>query len=86
MAQQLTDHAPIKEILGEPHKSRLRSRRPFVIEAARLASLNQTEQNMWAQSWSEGVPPGHDLVTNPTCPQPGLSRPRREPPDHKLHC
>ena len=43
-AQQLTDRAPIKEILREPPKSRLRSRRPFVIEAARLASLNQTEE------------------------------------------
>ena len=32
--QQLTDRVPIKEILHEPHKSRHRSRRPFVIEAA----------------------------------------------------
>ena len=46
-AQQLTDRFPIKEILREPPKSRLRSRQPFVIEAARLASLNQTEQETW---------------------------------------
>ena len=48
--------------------SRLRSRRHFVAEAERLASLNQTEQETWEQSWIEGVPPGHDVVTNPTCP------------------
>ena len=42
-AQQLTDRVPIKEILCEPPKSRLRSRRPFVTEAARLASLNGSE-------------------------------------------
>ena len=72
-AQQLTDRVPIKEILREPPKSRLRSHRPFVIEAARLANLNQTEQETWEQSSSEGVPPGHDLVTNPTCPQPGFT-------------
>ena len=45
--QQLTDHAPNKEILREPPKSRLGSRRPFVIEGARIASLNQTEQDIW---------------------------------------
>ena len=50
-AQQLTDGVPIKEILREPPKSRLRYRRPFVAEAARLASLNQTEQQTWEQSW-----------------------------------
>ena len=33
-AQQLSDRVPIKEILREPPMSRLRSRRPFVIEAA----------------------------------------------------
>ena len=33
-AQQLPDRVPIKEILREPPKSRLRSRRPFVAEAA----------------------------------------------------
>ncbi len=33
--QQLMDYVPIKEILCEPPKSGLRSRRPFVIEAAR---------------------------------------------------
>ena len=54
-AQQLTDRVPIKEILCEPPKSRLRSRRPFVAEAVRLASLNQTEQQTWEQSWIEGV-------------------------------
>ena len=43
-AQQLRDGVPIKEILREPPYSRIRSRRPFVIEAARLANLNQTEQ------------------------------------------
>ncbi len=43
-AQQLTDRVPIKEILREAPKSRLRSRRLFLLEAARLASLNQTEQ------------------------------------------
>ena len=58
--------------------SRLRSRRPFVAEAARLASLTQTEQQTWEQSWIEGVPPGHDVVTNPTCPQPGFTLPRRQ--------
>ena len=57
---QLTDCVPIKEILREPTMSRLRSRRPFEAEAARLASLNQTEQQTWEQSWIEGVPPGHD--------------------------
>ena len=77
-AQQLTDCVPIKEILREPTMSRLRSRRPFVAEAARLASLNQTEQETWEQSWIEGVPPGHDVVTNPTCPQPGFTLPRRQ--------
>ena len=49
-AQQLTDRVPIKEILRDPPKARLRSRRPFVAEAARLASLNQTEQQTWEQS------------------------------------
>ena len=58
--------------------SRLRSRRPFVAEAARLASLTQTEQQTWEQSWIEGVPPGHDVVTNPKCPQPGFTLPRRQ--------
>ena len=77
-AQQLTDRVPIKEILREPPDSRLRSRRPFVAEAARLASRNQTEQQAWEQSWIEGVPPGHDVVTNPTCPQPGFTLPRRQ--------
>ena len=48
-AQQLTDRVPIKEILREPPKSRLISRRPLVIEAARLANLNQTEQETWEQ-------------------------------------
>ena len=76
-AQQLTDRVPIKEILREPPMSRLRSRRPFVAEAARLANLNQTEQDTWKQSWIQGVPPGHDLVTDPTCPQPGFTLPRR---------
>ena len=77
-AQQLTDRVPIKEILREQPMSRLKSRRPFVIEAARLANLNQTEQETWEQSWIQGVPPGHDLVTDPTCPQPGFTLPRRQ--------
>ena len=77
-AQQLTDRVPIKEIPREPPKSRLRSRRPFVIEAEWIASLNQTGQDIWEQSWIEGVPPGHDLVTNPTCPHPGFTLPRRQ--------
>ena len=77
-AQQLTDCVPIKDILPEPTMSRLRSRRPFVAEAVRLASLNQTEQQTWEQSWTEGVPTGHDVVTNPTCPQPGFTLPRRQ--------
>ena len=77
-AQQLMDRVPIKEIIREPPKSRLRSRRPFVIEAARLANLNQTEQDTWEQSWIQGVPPGHDTVTNPTCPQPVFTLPRRQ--------
>ena len=77
-AQQLTDRVPIKEILHEPPKSRLRSRRPFVTEAARHANLNQTEQDTCEQSWIEGVSPRHDVVTNPTCPQPGFTLPRRQ--------
>ena len=78
-AQQLMDCVPIKEIIREPTMSRLRSRRPFVAEAVRLASLNQTEQEIWEQSWIEAwVPPGHDVVTNPTCPQPGFTLPRRQ--------
>ena len=77
-AQQLTDRVPMKEILREPPKSRLKSRRPFVTEAAGLASLNQTEQETWEQSWIEGVPPGHYVMTNPTCPQPGFTLPRRQ--------
>ena len=77
-AHQLTDRVPIKEILREPPMSRLKSRRLLVIEAARLANLNKTEQETWVQSWSQGVPPGHDLVTNPTCPQPGFTLPRRQ--------
>ena len=77
-AQQLTDCVPIKEILREPTMSRLRSRRPFVAKAARLASLTKTEQQTWEQSWTEGVPTGHDVVTNQTCPQPGFTLPRRE--------
>ena len=64
--------------IREPPKSRLRSRRPFVIDYARLASLNQPVQDMCEQSWSVGVPPGNDLVANPTCPQPGLTLPRRQ--------
>ena len=75
--QQLTDRVPIKEIIREPPMSRLKSRRPFIIEAARLANLNQTEQETWEQSWIQGIPPGHDLVTDPTCPQPGFTLPRR---------
>ena len=70
--QQLTDRVPIKGFLREPPKLRLRSRRPFVIEAAQHTSLNQTEQEIWEQSLVEGVPPGHDLVTNPNCTQPDL--------------
>ena len=63
---------------AKPPMSRLRSRRPFVIEAARLANLNQTEQETWEHSWIQGVPPGHDIVTYPTCPQPGFTLPRRQ--------
>ena len=68
--------------------SRIASRRPFVIEAARLVNLNQTEQETWEQSWIQGVPPGHDLVTNPTCPQPGFTLPRRQfvTLNHRLRC
>ena len=77
-AQQLTDRVPIKEILRESSKSCLRSRRPFVIEVVRLANQNQTEQETWEQSWIQGIPPGHDLVTNPTCPQPGFTLPRHQ--------
>ena len=69
---------PIKEILREPPKSHLGPRRPFVTEAARLKSLNQTEQETWEQSWIEGVPPGYYVVTNPTCPQPRFTLPRRQ--------
>ena len=76
--QQLTDRVPIKEILREPPKLCLRSRRPSEAEAVRLASLNQTEQQTWEQSWIEGVPPGHDVVTNPTCPQLAFILPRRQ--------
>ena len=60
-AQQLTDRVPIKEILREPPNSRLRSRRPFVIEAAQLANLNQTEQETWEQSWIQGGHP--DMIS-----------------------
>ena len=49
-AHQLTDCVPIKEMLREPTMSRLRSRRASVAEAARLVSLNQTEQQTWEQS------------------------------------
>ena len=83
-AQQLTDCVPIKEILREPPKSCLRSRRPFVAEAARLVSLTQMEQQTWEQSWIEGVPPGH-VMTNPTCRQPGFTLPRRQFVTH-LRC
>ena len=71
------EFVPIKDIVREPPMSRLKSRRPFVIEAARLANLNQTEQETWEQSLFQGVPPGHDIVANPTCPQPGFTLPRR---------
>ena len=74
-AQQLTDRVPIKEILREPPKSRLRSRRPF---CDRGWMNREPGQDIWEQSWIEGVPPGHDLVTNPTCPQPGFILPRRQ--------
>ena len=77
-AQHLSGRVPIKEILCEPPKSRLRSRRPFVIEDARLASLNQTEQDIWEQSWIEQVRPGHDLVANPTCPKHVFTLRRRQ--------
>ena len=77
-AQQLTDRVPIKDILREPSISRLRFRRPFVLEAARLANLNQTEQETWEQSWIQGVPSGHGLVTDPTCLQPECTLPRRQ--------
>ena len=77
-AQQLTDRVPIKEILRDPPMPRLKSRWHFVGEAARVANLNQTEQETWEQSWIQGVPPGHDIVTNPTCPQPGFTLPRRQ--------
>ena len=76
--QQLTDRVPINEILREPPMSRLRSRRPFVIETARLVNLYQTKQETWEQSWIQRVPPGHALVTDPTCPQPGFTLPRRQ--------
>ena len=77
-AQQLADLVPIKAILREPPKSRLRSRRPIVTEAARIARLNQTEQQTCGQSWIEGVPTGHDVVTNPTCSQHGFTLPVRQ--------
>ena len=77
-AQQLTDRVPIKEILREPPMSRLRSRRPFVIEAARLANLKQTEQETWEQSWIQRVPLGHDLMKIQTCPQPRFTLTRRQ--------
>ena len=61
------------------HPSRVSGRRrPFVIDVARLANLNQTGQESWEQAWIQGVSPGHDLVTNPTCPQPGFTLPRRQ--------
>ena len=68
-AQQLTDRVPIKEILREPPMSHLKSRRPFVIEAARLANLNQTEQDTWEQSWIQGVPQGSNLTFLTTFPE-----------------
>ena len=40
-AQQLADRVPFKEILREPPMSRLRSRRPFVIEVAAHITLEQ---------------------------------------------
>ena len=40
-AKQPTDHVPVNETLREPPKSRINSRRYFVTEAARLASLNR---------------------------------------------
>ena len=48
-AQQLTDGVTIEQVLREPPKSRIRPRRPFVMEAARFVSLNQTEQEIWEQ-------------------------------------
>ena len=41
-------------------------------------TLHRTVASTLEQSWIEGVPPGHDVVTNPTCPQPGLTLPRRQ--------
>ena len=62
-AQQLTDRVPINDTLRELPKSRLISRRPFVIEAARLASLNQTEQ-VWRYGSSRGLKGCHsDMIS-----------------------
>ena len=54
-AQHLTEYVPFNEILREPPKSRLRSRQPFVIEAARIAGLNQTEQDFFLYGSSRGL-------------------------------
>ena len=43
-----------------------------------LSFINQTKQETGKQSWIQGVPPRHDLVTNVTCPQPGFTTPRRQ--------
>ena len=70
-AQQLTYRVPIKEIPRDPPKSQISPTfrdRGYTTRA----SINQTEQEAWEQSWSEGEPPGNDLVADPTCPQPGL--------------
>ena len=63
------------------------NKQSLVIEAARLASLNQTQQDIWEQSWIEGVPLGHDVVTNPTCTQPWFTVPiRRFVTLNRLRC
>ena len=73
-AQQLTDGVPIKEILCKHVASQISP----AFRDRGCTNLNQTEQDTWEQSWIQGVPPGHDLVTDPTCPQPGFTLPRHQ--------
>ena len=55
-----------------------------MIEAARLTSLNQMEQETWKQSWSKGEPPEHDLVTGPTCPHQSIETSVQHPESSEM--
>ena len=63
---------------GVSHPSRISDLADLSWSRLHDSKSNGAGDMTWEQSWIEGVPPGHDVMTNPTCPQPGFTLPRRQ--------